>query len=143
MVMRIPAVIAAIVLPLAAQARPPQCGDGKAQHADLLSYEQWQAVLSERADGDPVLEEAIAVEKVKYGAKAPVVGDPIKIGWAQARKLVLLGAIRQTFEAHDLTVMLLSISGRRYTTKQPTLNELSRVVAAVDPCAIFIMRVLE
>ena len=55
------------------------CGDARRQHADLLTAEQWQAVLDEKAGGDPVLEEAIAVEKVRYQERSPKSKDLIPI----------------------------------------------------------------
>src|SRR2546427_8162266 len=61
------------------------CGDARRQHADLLTPEQWQAVLNEKAGGDPVLEEAIAVEKYKYQERSPKSKDHIPIDWAQVR----------------------------------------------------------
>jgi hypothetical protein len=128
---------------LAAQAQPPQCGDGKPQHADLFTYEQWQAVLNEKGDGDPVLEEAIAAEKARSQDNAVAKVDPIKVEWAQARKLVLLGAIQEVIESLNKSVMLVSVLGRRYATKEPRLSEILRVADAVDPCSIYIRRILE
>ena len=131
--MRIGTLALLTMLAFAAQARPPLCGDRTSQTADLLTYEQWQQVLSEESVGDPVIEEAIAVERAKYPHDAPTSVAPIKIEWEAARKLVLLGAIRQTFEAHDLSVKLVSISGQRYASREPKIGEIGRVADTVDP----------
>ena len=141
--MRIGTLAVLTLLASAAQARPPHCGDGTSQHAGLLTYEQWQEVLNEKSGGDPILEEAIAVEKAKYRHDAPKSGAPIKIQWVAARKLLLLGAIRETFEAHNLSVTLVSISGQRYAAQEPNIGEIGRVADTVDPCGVYIMRIME
>ena len=119
------------------------CGDAWRQHADLLTPEQWQAVLNEKAGGDPVLEEAIAVEKYKYQERSPKSKDHTPIDWAQVRKLVLLGAVKETFEHADLTVALVTVSGRAYTSREPHAGDLGRLTDVVDPCGVYILRVLE
>ena len=119
------------------------CGDARRQHADLLTQEQWQAVLNEKAGGDPVLEEAIAVEKYKYQERSPKSKDLIPIDWAQVRKLFLLGAVKETFEHADLTVALVTVSGRAYTSRESHASDLGRLADVVDPCGVYILRAFE
>ena len=119
------------------------CGDARRQHADLLTPEQWQAVLNEKAGGDPVLEEAIAVEKYKYQERSPKSKGLTPIDWAQVRKLVLLGAVKETSEHADLTVALVTVSGRAYTSRESHAGDLRRLTDVVDPCGVYILRTLE
>jgi hypothetical protein len=131
------------VLPFAVLANTPLCGSAKFQRADLLTPEQWQSVLAENADGDPVLLEAIEHERTQGQDDLAPKGAPIPISWTQARTLILLGAVRTTYQAHDLRVILAMHSGRRFITHEPTLDAVSKVVAAVDPCHAYIRQVTE
>lgn len=124
-------------------AQPPLCGDKTPQHTDLLSFEQWQSVLNETPGDDPVLEEAIALEKAKYGEKPPTLEKAIRVTWDQARKLILLGAVRQTEQSHDLTVWLITGTGRIYVSREPQIDEIYRVAGIVDPCDIYIQHTTE
>jgi hypothetical protein len=124
-------------------AQPPLCGDKKAQHADLLSVEQWQSVLNETPGDDPVLEEAIALEKAKYGEEPPNLEKAIRVNWDQARKLILLGAVRQTEQNHNLTVWLITGTGRIYVSREPHIDEIYRVAGIVDPCGVYIQHTTE
>jgi len=131
------------VLPLTVLANTPLCGDAKFQRADLLTPEQWQSVLAEKADGDPVLLEAIEHEHTRGHDDPAPKGAPIPISWTQARTLILLGTVRTTYQAHDLKVVLATHSGRRFITQEPTLDAVSKVVSAVDPCHAYIRQVME
>jgi hypothetical protein len=132
------------LIPLVAHAEPRLCDESGPQRADLLTPEQWQSVLNEEPNGDPVLVEAIAAEKARHDyLGAMETAEPIAIDWAQARKLVLLGVVRTTFQSHDLTVRLLTRSGRLYVTEEPRIDEIWRVAHIVDPCDVYIQHVTE
>jgi hypothetical protein len=120
----------------------PLCGDTKPPHADLLTAAQWQSVLDGKPAGDPIVMEAIDQEKKKYDEAAPI-SNPSPIQWEQARKLVLLGVVRTTFQLHDLTVRLVTASGRWFVTREPRIDEIYRVAAVVDPCHVYIRHVTE
>jgi hypothetical protein len=124
-------------------AGPTWCGDAGPQHADLLTTDQWKAVLSEQAGSDPVLEGALAVERHKYSTDIPNSENTTPIEWTQVRKLVLLGAVKRTFEGHALAIFLVTISGRRYSSREPHAGDLGRLTDVVDPCGVYIHRVLE
>jgi hypothetical protein len=131
------------LFPLVAWAGPSMCGDTKPQRADLLTHEQWRAVLAETPNGDPVLEEAVALEKAKYKEERPDVGQPIRVEWLQARKLILLGAVKTAVQYHDLSVWLLTATGKAYLTREPKIDEVFQVTSVVDPCGIYIQHVTE
>jgi hypothetical protein len=130
-----------------AVASPVMCGDTKSQHANLLSPEQWQAVLGGRAGGDPVLEEAAALERIPEEHQPPeeelllALPKPRSLTWAQARTIILLGAARQIIQSHNLTVQLFTRSGKTYKTREPRINEVWKIAAVVDPCGLYIRRV--
>ena len=100
-------------------------------------------MLEEQAHGDPVVEEAIWQERAKRGIAPHKPIETIRITWDQAQKLILLGAIRETFENLNLSVVLTAHSGRKYRAQQPQSDSLSRAIAVVDPCGVYISRVLE
>jgi len=134
----------------AAIANPVMCGDKKPQRADLLSPEQWRAVLDGRAGGDPVLEEAAALERVSEsdanqdGVRLVRPGDqPQILTWGQARTIILLGAARLLVQSHNLTVQILARSGKSYKTHEPRIDDVWKIAAIVDPCGIYIRRVTQ
>jgi hypothetical protein len=131
-----------VLLPLTLLANTPQCVDTKFRRADLLTPEQWQAILAGNARGDPVLQEVIAHERERARDDPPQSGVPVQISWKQARTLILLGTVRTTYQAHDLKVLLAMNSGRRFT-EEPKLDAISRVVGTVDPCHAYIRQVTE
>ncbi len=140
--MRIATFVLLGCISLNAWGNPAACGDAGQHPADRLTPEQWRAVLNEKAGGDPVLEEAIAVERYRYQERSPQSKD-IPIDWAQVRKLVLLGAVKQTFEHADLTIVVITITGRAYTSQEPHAGDLGRLTEVVDPCGVYILRTLE
>ena len=130
-------------LPFAALADTPLCGDAKFQRADLLTPEQWQSVLAEKASGDPVLLEVIENERARGQDDSAPKGPPAPISWVQARTLILLGTVRTTYQSHDRKVVLATHLGRRFITEEPTLDAVTKVVAEVDPCHAYIRQVTE
>jgi hypothetical protein len=110
-----------------------------------LSSDERRAVIDEDAKGDPVLAEAIALERAKYQDLSPAkdVASPVKIAWEQARRLLLLGAVRVAAEHHDLSVFLFTKSGKAFTTREPHLDEIWKVVKEVDPCGVYVVRLTE
>lgn len=122
--------------PFAVVAKTPLCGE-------ILSPDQWKSVLSEKADGDPVLSEAIEHERARNQDDPSPKGIPMLISWTQARTLVLLGTVRTTHQMHDLKVVLVTISGRRFVTAEPKIDEIDKVVAVVDPCHAYVRQLTE
>ena len=112
---------------------------------DPLSSDQRQAVIDQDAKGDPVLAEAIALEQAKDRDLSPAKGaaTPTVIAWEQARRLLLLGAVRTAAQHHDLSVFMITRSGKAFTTREPRLDEIWKVVAEVDPCGVYIIRLTE
>lgn len=139
--MRIALVTLLNLISISAWAGTPQCGDAARQHADLLTSDQWRVVLGGDAGGDPVLEGAIAVETHKYKDDVPLSKTITLIEWSKARKLVLLGAVKQTTEGEHLRFVLVTISGQRYESLAPRAGDLDRLIHVVDPCGVYIRRV--
>jgi len=112
---------------------------------DPLSSDERRAVIDEDAKGDPVLAEAIALERAKYEDISPAkdVVSPAKIAWEHARRLVLLGAVRVVAQHHDLSVFLFTKSGKAFTTREPHLDDIWKVVKEVDPCGVYVARLTE
>ena len=135
--MRILALSLCVSMPLTAWSGSPHACDTN------LTHEQWRAVRNETSGGDPVLDEAIAVEKARYAEDSSNKPQPVAVDWAEAKKIVLLGAVRQTFEHLDRTVTLLTWSGRLYTSREPRQGDLGRLTTVVDPCGVYILRTLE
>ena len=110
-----------------------------------LSSDESRAVINEDAKGDPVLAEAIALERAKYQDLSPAkdVASPTEITWEQARRLLLLGAVRIVWAHHNLSVFLFTKSGKAFTTREPRLNEIWKVVQEVDPCDVYVIRMTE
>jgi hypothetical protein len=112
---------------------------------DPLSSNERRAVIDEDAKGDPVLAEAIALERAKYQRLSPAedVASPTETAWEQARRLVLLGAVRVVAQHHDLSVFLFTKSRKAFTTREPRLDEIWKVVKEVDPCGVYVSRLTE
>jgi len=108
-----------------------------------LSYDERRAVVAEEAKGDPVLFEAIALEHTKDADLSRPQGEPIRISWDQALKLILLGTVRTAVQHHDLSIALITRSGRQFTTRESRLGEIWKAVAIVDPCGVYITKVTE
>jgi hypothetical protein len=119
------------------------CGYDKPQHADLLTPEQWQAVLKGNVAGDPVLEEASSLERRNeedLPASSPKAQD---LPWPQARTIILLGAVQLISQSHSLNVVLFARSGKIYRTHEPNIDEAFHVASIVDACHLYIRRVTE
>jgi hypothetical protein len=132
-----------VLIPLTILANTPLFGDARFQRANLLSPDQWKAILAEKADGGPVVQEVIAHEHEMQREDPPQSGVPVHISWKQARTLILLGTVRTTYQSHDLKVLLALNSGRRFITEEPKLDAVIQVVNMVDPCGAHIRLVTE
>jgi len=100
--------------------------------------------VNEEAGGDLVLGEAIALEQAKERdlSTTPIPSAP-RISWDQARKLIRLGAVRVAAQHHDLTVLLITRSGKAFSTLEPRLDDVWEAVATVDPCGVYTIKVTE
>src|SRR5271170_7415146 len=121
-------------------AQTVMCGDKSPSHSDLLTEGQWRAVLEGKVNGDAIIEEAIAAEEQKRREGPTPVGKSRVIEWNQARTLILLGAVVKVIEHQNRSIMLIGVTGRRYTSVEPKISDVWRVTSVVDPCSIFIQR---
>ncbi len=133
-----------LVCGTALAANSPKCGDGKPQHSDLLTSEQWHVVRSAERSDDPVMQAAIALDKraERYDPNLKP-KDAKPLAWSQVRKLVLLGAVDETWEHLNNTVQVRTIEGQWYVSKEPHHGDMARLTAVVDPCGVYIPRFVE
>ena len=60
-----------------------------------------------------------------------------------AERLILSGLIKEIFIAHDQTIYILSRTERLYRFEQIEKGRVSKLLDAVDPCGVFIRRIIE
>jgi hypothetical protein len=125
----------------------PMCGDSKPESESLLSQEQWNAVRAAALSGhslvgDTVLKEELVVQRrvVKTGeiAHGKTMQRAVVIPWEQARKMILLGAVRSIFHSQGSKVLLTTLSGRTFASFEPNGGDTRELVNVVDPCRVFI-----
>jgi hypothetical protein len=131
------------LIPAAALAETPLCGDTKPQHWDLFSPDELKAVLDGKPHGDPVLEEAVAIEAAARSGPIRATPSSKQLTWAQARKMVLVGAVTQIVQSHSKRVELTGRSGTIYVTREPELDAVFKIAAVVDPCHVYIRWITE
>jgi hypothetical protein len=136
--MRMPLLLACFIVITPVMAASPKC-----KVDEPLSLEQRQAVVKNDARGDPLVLEAIALEHAKSPDFSHQAGTATPVTWQQAQKLIWLGAARTVFQHRDLSVTIISSSGRKFTTREPRLGDAWDAVAKVDPCGIDIIKVAE
>ena len=83
------------------------CGDSKPQHYDLFSPDEMKAILDGKPHGDPVLEEAAALEAQNRVAPVSPTSSSKLLTWFQARKMILSGAVSEIHQSHNQRVVLL------------------------------------
>jgi hypothetical protein len=66
-----------------------------------------------------------------------------EIDWEQAKRMVWNAIVTTTIQGHDLSVVLVTKSGRVYRTKEPKIDEIYRVAALIDPCHRYITHITE
>ncbi|MBU71946.1 hypothetical protein [Spongiibacter sp.] len=60
-----------------------------------------------------------------------------------AERLILFGLIKEIFIAHDQTIYILSRTERLYRFEQIRKGRVNRLLDAVDPCGVFMRRIIE
>jgi hypothetical protein len=121
-----------------ALADTPQCGDSKPQHYDLFSSDEMKAILDGKPHGDPILEEAAAVEAQNRIIPTRATSNSKVLTWTQARKMILAGVVTQIVQSHNKRVELTGRSGKIYVTHEPKLDAVFEIAAVVDPCRVYI-----
>jgi hypothetical protein len=102
-----------------------------------LSEEERKAVVSETPGKSPVVAEAIA--RIKPPSPQNWSGKATRsISWTDARKIILMGAAETISVGLDRTVIIISRSGKRYKTMEPSSGNVVSLVAIVDPCHVFL-----
>lgn len=61
-----------------------------------------------------------------------------KIEWAEAKKLVQQGLVSLASQAHSRQVSLMTRDGHTFTTMEPQMDDILRLVQEVDPKMLFI-----
>jgi hypothetical protein len=124
-----------------ADADPPACPYKVVPiYEHLLTPEQRNAAFAGRPNGDPVVDEAIIRLNAFKQAPSFPSGKSKSISWEQAKTLILLGAVRQTFSYRGGLVSLVTSRGTAYDTKLPSGVDLGDVLNSVDPCFLYITR---
>ena len=131
-------VFSASVLPSKLLAADRPCTTPSSMSAlGSLSEEERKAVVSETPGNSPVVAEAIARTKPpstkNWGGKTTR-----SISWADARKIILMGAAETISVGLDRTIIIISRSGKRYKTMEPSSGKVVSLVAIVDPCHVFL-----
>lgn len=57
---------------------------------------------------------------------------PQKTGWEAAKEMILAGKVKMITQSHNLTVILDLKDGSQFTTTEPTIDEVFRVVEQCD-----------
>jgi hypothetical protein len=58
----------------------------------------------------------------------PTEATPMTLSWAEAEKMILSGDVQQVAQTHALAVYLTLKDGREFVTKEPSIDEVFRVV---------------
>ena len=64
--------------------------------------------------------------------------EPKRIEWEEARRLILKGKICTSLQTHSKLVGIIAFSGEEYTTEEPEIDAVLRVIRTVDPKGVFI-----
>lgn len=127
-----------VVLPLNVLAeQPADCSRGSGLEL-ALSRSEIAKVLSNRPGSDPVLREAAAMEHARGFQDTKAEQAAAAIGWGQAKKLVLIGAVTQLVALHNRVLYLTTRTGRTFRTKQPQIDAIWKLRKLVDPCSVYI-----
>lgn len=66
-----------------------------------------------------------------------------RIGWAEAKQMILRGHVTVIEQSHNREVLLRTERGTVYATIEPKIDEVFIVASFVDPCNRFIRHVTE
>jgi hypothetical protein len=109
----------------------------------LLTKAERDAVIRRDRQFSALVKEVLIQEAESLDEDLPRLSGAKDISWEEAKRLVLLGVINTTIQAHNLTVHLVSDSGAVYRTKEPKIDEIWRISQVVDPCRRFIQHITE
>lgn len=109
----------------------------------LLTNAEKDAVIRGDRKFSALVKEFLIQEAESLNEDLPKLSGANDISWEEAKRLVLLGVINTTMQAHNLTVHLVSDSGAVYRTKEPKIDEIWRISQVVDPCRLFIRHITE
>jgi hypothetical protein len=73
----------------------------------------------------------------------PDTGNAKAIDWQQAKRMLWNGLITTVMQTHKRSVVLVTPSGRAYRTTEPTIDDVLRAAALVDPCHKYIRFITE
>jgi hypothetical protein len=111
---------------------------------DRLSRDELEALRNKNRAFSPLVSELLDQRSSPNAPpKLPDVSAAQRIDWEQARRMVWNGLVTTTLQGHDLSVVLVTTSGRVYRTTEPRIDEIYRVAALIDPCHRYIRHITE
>jgi hypothetical protein len=137
--MRFCMIIGFLAMPPLAFATSPECqkvGLGP----QVLSNHEWDLVHDTSPSKDPVINEArFLLNKASDPISTAEMRVATAIPWAQAKRLLLLGAVSRIYTAYPNEGLYLGTrSGKVYSTKVAPPDNLWDLTKLVDPCHAYI-----
>ena len=137
--MRLSLFLACFLSPLVAVAGPLDCKDTGLRPNHLLSASEMDLATRGTPSSDPIISEAsFLLNKASDDISAEEMRRAGSISWSQARRLLLLGAVTRLHSSPGASVYLMTRSGKFYSTKVTSPDDLWDLVRLVDPCGIYI-----